>query len=703
MCEIVKETSLLSRLSLINSKVCIFLIVRNEGHIIERCLDSTLPVADAVCITDTGSTDDTVEKIESWLVRNNVPGKVCSSEFISFSHARTASFNNVVTFLQDREEDLNHWYGFSIDADHTVKTTFKDKNELFFHRAAGYAIRMTDGNTEYPLERIFSLRYKWHCVRRAHEVWEVIPGPNDNIKQGDAIINPIIRAFPINGIYVWDVNDGGNHADKYEREYKLLMQDLEEMPNDARTNFYLGRTCYFTGKYKESIKFHKTVVANTHWSEEKYYSLYEIGMCYHKLEDDRQLIYFQQAHVTNPRRPEAVYYLNKYYNNKKLFAMVRTLPPVTNLIKDYDPTILFLDKNLYNLALFERHISSYYLSNIEEGRVLGEQLLLHKDVHSAYTNTVNTNMLFYLKPLLTFVDGYHIHNLSNQIKHLTPSKFHSFNPSICTYEDGFLVNVRFSNYELIDGRYEIDGGGAIITRNWLLKLTNDYKIIWNKELIAAPPTHPKQLTVGMEDVRIAIAGGKLHLTWTSQDYHPISGPQISYTNFPLESVEKEYVLQIVNPKPLDSPESAPNEKNWIPFVKDDTLTYIYKYGPYTLLNEQFEIISKTELNANLSSLRGSSSVVDIGGGQRLSVVHNMIWKENKRYYLHRFVLFDNDKPIKVSHMWYINMLGIEYVSGMAFKDNKLHITCSINDGMALILQLNLASVLKYIAANSISC
>jgi len=693
----------LNRVSLTHNKVCIFLIVRNEAHIIERCLDSTLPIADAVCITDTGSTDDTKEKIESWLQRNNIPGKVCSSEFISFSYARTKSFDNMVEFLQDRGEDLREWCGFSIDADHTVKTDFKNKQELFLVRAAGYAIRMTDGNTEYPLERIFSLRYKWHCVRRAHEVWEVIPGPEDNIKQGNSIINPIIRAFPIKGVYIWDINDGGNHADKYEREYKLLMEDLAEMPNDARTNFYLGRTCYFTGKYKESIKFHKTVVANTNWSEEKYYSLYEIGMCYHKLEDDRQLVFFQSAHATNPRRPEAVYYLNKYYNGKKMFSAVRTLPLPKDLIKDFDPNILFLDKNLYNLAVFERHISSYYLADMETGRILGEQLLLNKNLYEAYVNTVNTNMLFYLKPLLTFVDGYNIHNLSEQIAHITPHKFHSFNPSICNYQDGFLVNVRFSNYELIDGRYEIDGGGAIITRNWLLKLTSDLKIIWSKELVAAPATHPKQLTVGMEDVRIAICGDKLHLTWTSQDYHPIPGPQISYTSFPLEVVEKEYLLQITNPQPLTSPESAPNEKNWIPYVKDDTLNYIYKYGPYTLLDDKFEVITKTELNANLSSLRGSSSVVDIGGGKRLSVVHNMIWKENKRYYLHRFVLFENDKPSKVSHMFYLTTLGIEYVSGMAYKDNKLYITCSINDGVALLLQLNVPSVLKFVEKYSTNC
>ena len=38
----------------------LFLIVRNEERVLDRCLDSAQPLVDHTVIVDTGSTDDTV-------------------------------------------------------------------------------------------------------------------------------------------------------------------------------------------------------------------------------------------------------------------------------------------------------------------------------------------------------------------------------------------------------------------------------------------------------------------------------------------------------------------------------------------------------------------------------------------------------------------------------------------------------------------
>jgi glycosyltransferase involved in cell wall biosynthesis len=40
--------------------ICINMIVKNESKIITRMLDTVLPIIDAYCICDTGSTDNTV-------------------------------------------------------------------------------------------------------------------------------------------------------------------------------------------------------------------------------------------------------------------------------------------------------------------------------------------------------------------------------------------------------------------------------------------------------------------------------------------------------------------------------------------------------------------------------------------------------------------------------------------------------------------
>ena len=60
------------------------LIVKNEGHIISRCLDSVKSIIDYVLICDTGSTDDTKLVILDWLSENNIRGQVIDDPWISF-------------------------------------------------------------------------------------------------------------------------------------------------------------------------------------------------------------------------------------------------------------------------------------------------------------------------------------------------------------------------------------------------------------------------------------------------------------------------------------------------------------------------------------------------------------------------------------------------------------------------------------------
>ena len=44
-------------------KVCVYAICKNESKFLDRWLDSVLNEADYVCVLDTGSTDDTYERL----------------------------------------------------------------------------------------------------------------------------------------------------------------------------------------------------------------------------------------------------------------------------------------------------------------------------------------------------------------------------------------------------------------------------------------------------------------------------------------------------------------------------------------------------------------------------------------------------------------------------------------------------------------
>ena len=53
-------------------KIGFCIIVKNESHVIKRCLDSVKRLIDYVLIVDTGSDDDTIEVINRWLSDNSM-------------------------------------------------------------------------------------------------------------------------------------------------------------------------------------------------------------------------------------------------------------------------------------------------------------------------------------------------------------------------------------------------------------------------------------------------------------------------------------------------------------------------------------------------------------------------------------------------------------------------------------------------------
>jgi glycosyltransferase involved in cell wall biosynthesis len=60
------------------------MIVKNESRIIERLMLSVLPIVDSYCICDTGSTDNTIELIETFFEKNNRPGRIVKEPLKDF-------------------------------------------------------------------------------------------------------------------------------------------------------------------------------------------------------------------------------------------------------------------------------------------------------------------------------------------------------------------------------------------------------------------------------------------------------------------------------------------------------------------------------------------------------------------------------------------------------------------------------------------
>ena len=66
--------------------ICLNMIVKNEAHVIERCLASARPLIDAWCIVDTGSSDGTQGKIGELMA--GIPGTLHERPWKNFGHNR---------------------------------------------------------------------------------------------------------------------------------------------------------------------------------------------------------------------------------------------------------------------------------------------------------------------------------------------------------------------------------------------------------------------------------------------------------------------------------------------------------------------------------------------------------------------------------------------------------------------------------------
>lgn len=72
--------------------ICLCMIVKNEAHVIERCLASVRDLIDTWVISDTGSSDGTQQLIRAAL--DGIPGELHEEPWVDFGHNRTLNIRH---------------------------------------------------------------------------------------------------------------------------------------------------------------------------------------------------------------------------------------------------------------------------------------------------------------------------------------------------------------------------------------------------------------------------------------------------------------------------------------------------------------------------------------------------------------------------------------------------------------------------------
>ena len=202
------------------ARLCLNMIVKNESAIIERCLASVAPFISCYVIADTGSTDDTKEKIAAFFDERGIPGEIVEFPFENFEQARNAAIEAA------EASALEFDYLLLTDAD--MELVASDPAAFEGLDQAAYLMKQRAGEgLAYDNARLAKRGGGCRYVGVTHEYLDV-PGEAGRLPESLA--------------YFRDHACGANRENKADRDIRLLLAGLKKDPENARYHFYLAQT-----------------------------------------------------------------------------------------------------------------------------------------------------------------------------------------------------------------------------------------------------------------------------------------------------------------------------------------------------------------------------------------------------------------------------------------------------------------------------
>lgn len=336
-------------------KICVYAIAKNEEKFVDRWFNS-VKEADYIYVLDTGSTDNTVDKLKEL-------GVVVNQKIINpwrFDVAR----NEALKMVKD-DVDIC----VSIDLDEVLLPGWKDElgkiwdeNVTRLHYTYNWSL---DDNNR-PIISFYSDKiHKRNCYEWIHPVHEVLNYIGDSKEIIKTTNNITINHFP----------DKNKSRSGY---LPLLELSVEENPTDDRNMHYLGREYMFYERWNDCIDTlikHLNLKTAT-WKDERSASMRFIARSYKKLKRyDEAKMWLDKAMKETPylrdpyvERALLEYELNnlnetekyciealkiktheKTYINER-FSWDETIYDLLSIVKynkkDYDKSLYYINKAL---------------------------------------------------------------------------------------------------------------------------------------------------------------------------------------------------------------------------------------------------------------------------------------------------------------------------------------------------------------------
>ena len=283
---------------MVDIKICVYAICKNEEKFVDRWCES-IKDADGIFVLDTGSTDNTIEKLKEY----GVCVKQMEIKPWRFDVARNEALKMI-------PEDFDICISLDLDEimldgwkDNILKVWKSDTDRLRY--IYNWYIEGGIPKITYYAEKIHKRNgCKW--VNPVHEILEF--DHDENVVISDDVI---VNHYP--------------DREKSRSSYLPLLElSIKENPNNDRNMHYLGREYMYYGRWNDAIDtlIKHLKMKNATWKDERCASMRFIARCYKALNRyDEALMWLYKAineapYLRDPYTETAIlYYILEDYKN----------------------------------------------------------------------------------------------------------------------------------------------------------------------------------------------------------------------------------------------------------------------------------------------------------------------------------------------------------------------------------------------------
>ena len=250
----------------------LYMMVKDEAGGIADTMHSALPHLDGISVLDTGSEDDTVQRIESLMSEYGVSGAVHHGSFVDFSTTRNEA-------LRLAAATLNTTFLLMLNGDDTLLGGEQLRRFLSYRaHMCGASDEMYLASVDYEghklawSERVMRTSNHVHADWPSARWWRYIGLTHEHYTHeryasgadGDYSMTYAGRRMQQSddGMH-WHVyhtyvrDDKDKLKRRAAKDAELLLQQLQELPDDPRTLYYLSHSYDIREEYAEAYKWHK--------------------------------------------------------------------------------------------------------------------------------------------------------------------------------------------------------------------------------------------------------------------------------------------------------------------------------------------------------------------------------------------------------------------------------------------------------------